>query len=242
MNRLKLICGVSLALLLVAGTVWALSRRDYRVYWTATDGTVIGGITSAGKLDTLAGASFGGDVDVAGDLDVTGALTTESGVNWTAPLEVGGALSASGDIGFGTDYGKFTIESETGDTVISGTLDVTGATTLGSTLGVDGATTLGSTLAVTGAITSGVNGASGTAGGLTINNGGDPGDAVFTVAGDTGNVELAGAIGIGTYIVLGASDEPQTPEVDTLILWFDGTNLLVKDNAGQTESLTSWVE
>jgi hypothetical protein len=182
MNRLKLICGVSLALLLVAGgmTVWALSRRDYRVYWTSTDGTVIGGITSEGRLDMLAGASFGGDVAVTGDLGVAGTLTTESGVNWTAPLEVEGALSASGDIGFGTDYGKFTIAAATGDTAIAGTLDVTGATTLGSTLAVTEA------------------------------------------------------------IVLGTSAEPQTPEVDTLILWFDGTNLLVKNEAGQTVSLTSW--
>lgn len=265
-TRTKVVCGAILALLVVGGlTALALSSRDYRVYWTAANGTVIGGITSAGRLDTLAGAIHGGDVEITGDLDVTGALTTGSGIVWTPPLVLEGALSASGNVGFGTSYNKVTIASATGNTLIAGTLGVTGLTTLtggltvptgaavtlagnttltvgtgtvtlggaltvtgaatlSSTLGVtgdldvgqtasrtftvtaasgntsisgtldvDGAATLTSTLAVTGAITSGVNGATGTAGGLTINNGANPGAAVFTVAGATGNVMADGA-------------------------------------------------
>lgn len=222
-TRTKVVCGAILALLVAGGlTVWALSSRDYRVYWTAANGTVIGGITSAGRLDTLAGAIHGGDVEITGDLDVTGALTTGSGIVWTPPLVLEGALSASGNVGFGTSYNKVTIASATGNTLIAGTLGVTGLTTLtggltvptgkavalqgnttltvgtgtvtlGGALGVTGATTLGSTLAVTGAITSGINGDGGTAGGLTINNGANPGAAVFTVAGATGNLLADGA-------------------------------------------------
>jgi len=59
--------------------------------------------------------------------------------------------------------------------------------------GFVGDTAVTGTLLASGAITSGVNGATGTAGGLTINNGANPGAPVFTVAGATGNLMADGA-------------------------------------------------
>lgn len=98
-TRTKFILGAILGLSLIGVglIVWGLSSRDYRVYWTAADGTVIAGVTSAGRLDTLAGANIGG------------------------PLSIAGAFSFTGDLALGT---KFTVASATGNTMIAGTLTV----------------------------------------------------------------------------------------------------------------------
>ncbi|HPD07446.1 MAG TPA: hypothetical protein PLC08_06255 [Candidatus Bipolaricaulis sp.] len=175
------------ALLMVCSiAVFSLSSRDYRVYWTARDGTVIGGVTPDGRLDTLSGAIHGGDVEIAGDLDVAGTLTTGSGLIWTPPLVLEGALSASGNVAFGASYNKFTIAAGTGNTAIAGTLGVTGLTTL--------------------------------TGGLKV------------------------PTGAGAYIVLGTAGDPQTPSAGTIVLWFDGTDLQVMNENGETVNLTngSW--
>ncbi len=155
------------ALLVVCSVaVFSLSSRDYRVYWTARDGTVIGGVTPDGRLDTLSGAIHGGDVEingdlaVTGDLDVTGTITTGSGLTWTPPLTLDGDLSVLGDVAFGANSTEFTVAAATGNTEIAGTLVVTGLTTLtgGLTVPTGAAVTIAgtSTLTVgTGAVTLG---------------------------------------------------------------------------------------
>ncbi|MDY0339872.1 MAG: hypothetical protein RBS17_01490 [Coriobacteriia bacterium] len=190
------------ALLVVCSVaVFSLSSRDYRVYWTARDGTVIGGVTPEGRLDTLSGAIHGGNVEIAGDLKVAGTLTTVSGLTWTPPLTLEGDLSVLGDVAFGANYTEFTVAATTGNTEIAGTLAVTGETTLtggltvptGVAVALQGTTTLtigsgdvslGGTLGVTGLTT--------LTGGLTV-----PTGAAVTIAGTSTLTVGTGAVTLG---------------------------------------------
>lgn len=68
---------------IVAGAVLALAviglplnQTDYRIFWMDPNGTVIAGLTSAGRLDTLAGANIGGAVSVAGNISHTTATNS----------------------------------------------------------------------------------------------------------------------------------------------------------------------
>ena len=61
-------------------------------------------------------------------------------------VTISGTLDTTGN--FKVASTKFSVDSATGDTVVTGTLAVTGATTLSSTLGVTGAVTLSDTVNV----------------------------------------------------------------------------------------------
>lgn len=57
-------------LLVMAGlSAFALTASNYWIYWVSGD-TVIAGITASGRLDTLAGATFGGNISLSGTLTV----------------------------------------------------------------------------------------------------------------------------------------------------------------------------
>jgi len=57
-------------LLVMAGLgAFALTASNYWIYWVSGD-TVIAGITASGRLDTLAGATFGGNISLSGTLTV----------------------------------------------------------------------------------------------------------------------------------------------------------------------------
>jgi hypothetical protein len=131
-----------------------------------------------GSLNVAGGIAFGDDVSInGGDLFSTAATfnllnkdSSSSGTNdgpttvnaflnagtisigaASGTTTVNNSLISTGDFAVGSNV--FTVASASGNTGISGTLNVTGAATLGSTLGVTGAVSLSSTLETTGAAT-----------------------------------------------------------------------------------------
>ncbi|MDD3494104.1 MAG: hypothetical protein PHZ19_11480 [Candidatus Thermoplasmatota archaeon] len=192
-----------------------LTLSDYWVYWMTPQGTVLGGFTSGGNFATR------GNVAVGNDLTVAGATTLSGALGITGDMEVTGDLAVDGTtvvldgstsvrgisagftsleapaIRFGVDssiYMEIAVSDTTGNVAIThtGTAKAVSWTAAGG-FGFVGDTAVTGTLLASGAITSGVNGATGTAGGLTINNGANPGAAVFTVSGATGNLMADGA-------------------------------------------------
>ena len=141
----------------------------------------------------------GGNTAIAGTLAVTGTTTLTGAVQFDSTITSGKSGSNGGltvkAAGGGT---TFSVAGATGNTVVAGTLGVTGASTLtgntgiSGTLAVTGASTLTGALTVKNTITSGLNGADGVAGGITVLSGADPGATTFSVAGATGNTTVEG--------------------------------------------------
>jgi len=129
-----------------------LIRASYEIAWTAPDGTVIGGLTRSGRVDTLLGARFHGDVligpvgdpkitltrttgdlTLAGDLEVLGTITVHAGTEfpepWTLrePLTLGEQDQGDGslivvDEAAGDTYA--TISGEDGSAMFAGTVTI----------------------------------------------------------------------------------------------------------------------
>ena len=191
-----------------------LTLSDYWVYWMTPQGTVLGGFTIDGNFATRGNVAVGNDLTVAGDMTLSGALGITGDLDVTGDLEVDGAtvvLDGSTSVrgisaGFtsleapairlgvsSSIYMAIAVSDTTGNVAITHTGTTKAVSWTAGGFGFVGDTAITGTLLASGAITSGVNGASGTAGGLTINNGANPGAAVFTVAGATGNLMADGA-------------------------------------------------
>ena len=99
-------------------------------------------------------AALSGDTAVGGTLSVTGASTLTGAASLSSTLDVGGATTLTSSLDVGSDFKvagtKFTVDSNSGDTVIAGTLEVQGATvTLSSSLGLNGAATISDDITMT---------------------------------------------------------------------------------------------
>lgn len=191
-----------------------LTLSDYWIYWMTPQGTVLGGFTIDGNFATRGNVAVGNDLTVAGATTLSGALGITGDLEVTGDLAVDGAtvvldgstsvrgISAgftsleAPAIRFGVNpsiYMAIAVSDITGNVAITHTGTTKAVSWTAGGFGFVGDTAITGTLLASGAITSGVNGASGTAGGLTINNGANPGAAVFTVAGATGNLMADGA-------------------------------------------------
>ena len=142
-------------------------------------------------------------VRITGALDVTAGFTTDST-----------AFAIADTTGIVTMKGGATLDNNTSSDIlniteatvrVTGILDVTSNSTLASadiggayaagtgsgvTIAAAGTISANGAILTDGAITSGVNGASGAAGTLTVNDGANPGAASFSVAGATGIITL----------------------------------------------------
>ncbi len=252
---MKRILATLLCLGLVAVTGFALDQGDYRIWWGRPDGTVLGGFTNDGRLDSLAGITAGGLITATEGLTVsTGQALTLSGtttltvgegaVSFGGTLGVTGLTTLSGGLTVPTDQavsldGDTTLTVGIGATTLGGILDVTGATELASTLGVIGDFAVGQTDSRT-----------------------------FTVDASTGNTVITGDLSIEGAVSVGNGmqyEEPLTltqmltledvltletvdsagvsPQTASVVLYFDGTDLIAMNDAGQTQSLTgAWNE
>ena len=147
---------------------------------------------------------FTGDkIGIDGDPDLI--TLTDGVVTINGKIIHTGTTDHSGDFEVGTD--KFNVASNTGNTAIAGTLDVTGATSLGNTLNVTGNLNVGSNKFTVAALT-GDTYSAGTlnvAGATTLSN-------TLTVAQATdlnSNLDVGGYIKVASTCLLYTSPSPR---------------------------------
>jgi len=183
--------------------------------WTIDDDVVTGSklsnnIDIAGTLDVTSAAKFDSTVEVDGTTQLDGATT----INSTSTLN--GATIVTDDLNVKADnktftvetaggVDKFTVDTDTGNTAIAGTLGVTGATGVDGDFDVNtnkfnvtassGNTTVAGTLGVTGITT--LTGALAANAGITVDT------DKFTVADSTGDTSVAGTLGVTGVTTLG---------------------------------------
>ena len=100
--------------------------------WTIVDDAVT---TAKIADDAVTSAQLANNIDISGTLDVTGAAIFDSDVNIKGDAKTFTIEKADGT-------NKFTVQSNTGDTIIAGTLGVTGVTTLTGALAANAGITV----------------------------------------------------------------------------------------------------
>jgi hypothetical protein len=202
----------------VSASVYSWTARNYH---DSNDWEFRGKVTTGAGLAVTGIASITSNATIGGTLAVTGAITAPS-LSLTTDIsfaDVSGYwLKVAANWGIywdtatnmvhyhGAGVSKFSVDLDTGDTLVGGTFNAAGATTLSTTtlsatLSVAGATTLSSTLAVTGNTTMTTMTASGmiTAGNIsvpvgTVNIAGSTlsgsASGSLTISGTNGNIQV----------------------------------------------------
>lgn len=198
----------------VSASVYSWTARNFH---DSNDWEFRGKVTTGAGLAVTGVASITSNATVGGTLAVTGAITAPS-LSLTTDIsfaDVSGYwLKVAANWGIywdtatnmvhyhGAGISRFSVDLDTGDTLIGGTFNAAGATTFSSTLGVTGAATLSSTLAVIGNTTISTMTASGmiTAGNISVPVG------TVNIAGSTLSGSTIGYLtitGTGGYIQVG---------------------------------------
>ena len=172
-------------------------------------GNNIGGVSlvaATNNLDTIkymkSGGAITGWCTVSSTLGVSGATSLSSTLNVSGATTLTGLLTANSNIILGSNV--ITLNSTSGNALISGSMAIAGATSLSSTLSVSNATSLSSTLSVAGITTlsnalnvSGTTTLSGAATvslGLSVNGNFNVNSSAFTVNATNGNTAIGGTL------------------------------------------------
>jgi hypothetical protein len=198
-----------------------------------------GNNATSGALQVAGGAGIAGDLYIGGNLVINGTQTDIGAVSFKDGLTLSGSTTAATEYftinnGAGTPVIKFQVDTATGNTSISGTLDVTGTTTLAAVNATNGsfsgdlsvATSKFTVASATG--NTAVDGTLSAKGDFAVNT------TKFTVAASTGNTAVDGTLGVKSDLAVNTNKFTVTASSgDTIVAGTMGIGGDVNVNLGK---------
>ena len=139
-----------------------------------------------------------GTLDVSGNMDLDGTLDVSGDTHLEKRLDVSGAAVFDSTVNINNNFdisnGKFTVEAESGNTFLLGTLDVSGNMDLDGTLDVSGNTHLEKRLDVSGAVVLDST--------LNVNDNFDISYGTFTINAQTGDTRTLGTLDVSGHTLI----------------------------------------